>query len=75
MELARTLEDIQYGRCEDAEGWLWEVEGFPIGSKDSQVMSSTGLWSLATFSKTLLPSIGLLLLYQSKKSDLTAFWN
>jgi hypothetical protein len=75
VQLARTLEDIQYRRSEDAEGWLWEVEGFPVESNNPEVMSSTGLWSLATFSKTLLPSIGLLLFYQSKKSDLTAFWN
>ncbi len=75
MQLAKSLEDIQYGRSEDAEGWLWEVEGFPVESKDTEVMSHTGLWSLATFSKTVLPCIGLLLLYQSKKSDLTAFWN
>lgn len=75
MQLARTLEGIQYGRSEDAEGWLWEVEGFAHESKDPEVISSTGLWSLATFSKMLLPSMGLLLFYQSKKSDLTAFWN
>ena len=78
VQLSRSLEDIQYGRSEDVEGWLWEVEGFPVERNDPEVMeviSATGLWSLATLSKTLLPSIGLLLFYQSQKSYLTALWS
>lgn len=76
MQLANTLGDVQYGRSEDTEGWLWAVDGFPVRADGTELMEdSPARWTLSTLSKTLLPSLGLVLLYHTKKPDLlTSLW-
>jgi hypothetical protein len=77
MQLANALSDVQYGRSEVTEGWLWEVEGFPVKADGTEMMEhqTPMQWTWSTLSKTLLPSVGLVMLYHAKKPDvLTSLW-